>query len=65
MPYELILKGYWLDELRFEEHHLFSSLKDLNRYASRQIEFMGDVIPCDRYDVRVKVSFDEEPLLAA
>lgn len=65
MPFELIFKGYWDNELRFEEHHFFSSLKDLNHYAARRIDFLGCTNSCNRYDIQVKVSFDEEPPAAA
>lgn len=65
MPFELIFKGYWDTELRLEEHHFFSSLKDLNRYAASRINFLSYEKPCNRYDIQVKVSFDEELLAAA
>lgn len=65
MPYELIFKGYWDNEIRFEEYHFFSSLKELNRYAACRIDFLGNTNSCNRYDIRVNVSFDEEPPAAA
>lgn len=61
MPFELIIKGYWDNELRFEEYHFFSSMKDLNNYAATRIDFFGYTNSYNRYDIRVKVSFDEEP----
>lgn len=60
MPFELIFKGYWDDELRVEEYHFFSSVKDLNRYVARRIDFLSNANPCNRYDIRMNVSFDEE-----
>ena len=65
MPFELIFKGYWGTELRIEEHHFFSDLKGLNRYAAWRIDFLSYEKPCNRYDIQVKVSFDEEPPVAA
>lgn len=65
MPFELIFKGYWDSELRFEEYHFFSSLKDLNHYAACRIDLLGNTNSCNRYDIRVNVSFDKEPPAAA
>lgn len=65
MPFELIFKGYWDNELRFEEYHFFSSLKDLNHYAACRIDFLGCTNSCNRYDIRVNVSFDKELPAAA
>lgn len=65
MPFELIFKGYWNDELRIEEHRRFSNTKDLNRYAALRINFLGYKNSCNRYDIRVTVSFDEDVLATA
>lgn len=60
MPFELIFKGYWNDELRLEEHRRFGNMEDLNRYAALHINFLGCKNSCNRYDIRVKVLFDED-----
>lgn len=60
MPFELIFKGYWNNELRVEEHHFFSSMKDLNHYAAYRIDFLSYEKPCNRFDIRVEVSFDTD-----
>lgn len=65
MPFKLIIKGYWNDELRFEERRPFSNVEDLNRYAARRINFLGYKNTCNRYDIRVEVSFDEDSLPTA
>lgn len=65
MPFELIIRGYWNTELRIEEHRFFSSLKDINHYAAWRIDFFSYTNPCNRYDIQVKVSFDEETPAAA
>ena len=65
MPFELIFKGYWNDELRFEERRRFSNMDDLNRYAALRINFLGYKNSCNRYDIRVNVLFDEDFLATA
>lgn len=54
MLYGLVFKGYFMGEIKIEEHHLFSSLDDLYDYAVWLLEYMGNKHEYDHYDIQVK-----------
>lgn len=66
VPYILVFRRYYNEELRHEERHLFSSLRDLYAHAAGLIGQSGQHEIHTRYDIRVELAeFDPNPPLAA
>nr|DAE91334.1 MAG TPA: endodeoxyribonuclease I [Caudoviricetes sp.] len=51
--YRLRFRGYRKEELRVEEVHLFSNLRDAHAHAASLLKFTSYSDWCDRYDVRI------------
>ena len=66
VPYILVFRRYYKEELRHEERHLFSSLRDLYAHAAWLIGQTGQYDIHTRYDIRVELAeIDPRPPLAA
>lgn len=66
VPYILVFRRYHKEELRNEERHLFSSLRDLYAHAAWLIGQTGQYDIHTRYDIRVELAeIDPRPPLAA
>lgn len=65
VPYILVFRRYYKEELRHEERHLFSSLRDLYAYAAWLIGDSDQYAIHTRYDIRVEFAeIDPIPLAA-
>lgn len=66
VPYILVFRRYYKEELRHEERHLFSSLRDLYAHTAWLIGQSGQYEIHTRYDIRVELDeIDPRPPLAA
>lgn len=54
VPYILVFRRYYKEELQYEEKHLFSGLRDLYAYTAWLIEQEGPHKIHTRYDIRVE-----------
>ena len=56
VPCILVFRMYYKEELRYEEKHLFDSLRDLYAYAAWLIEDSDRYAIHTRYDIRVELA---------
>jgi len=56
VPYILVFRRYYKEELRHEERHLFSSLRDLYAHAAWLIGDSDQYAIHTRYDIRVELA---------
>lgn len=56
VPYILVFRRYYKEELRHEERHLFSSLRDLYAHIAWLIGQSGQYEIHTRYDIRVELA---------
>lgn len=56
VPYILVFRGYYKEELRHEWRLLFSNLRDLYAHAAWLIEQGGPYEIHTRYDIRVELA---------
>lgn len=56
VPYILVFRRYYKEELRHETRHLFSSLRDLYAHAAWLIGGSDQYAINTRYDIRVELA---------
>lgn len=62
VPYILVFRRYYKEELRHETRHLFSNLRDLYAHAAWLIGQSGQFEIHTRYDIRVEFAeIDQMP----
>lgn len=56
VPYILVFRRYYKEELRHETRHLFSSLRDLYAHAAYLIGQSDQYAIHTRYDIRIELA---------
>ena len=56
VPYILVFRRYYKEELHYETRHLFSSLRDLYAHTAWLIGQSGQYEIHTRYDIRVELA---------